>query len=557
MSRRAPITKLPTHDVENQPPPFEDCNLFDSDTPLREAVEREGAGWAAVTCSAFGQVCGSAEVIELGTAANRFPPELLVFDRWGQRIDEVAYHPAYHRLVEIAVSHRVPTIAWTEQKPGSHVTHAALQYLLTQAETGVACPMAMSYAVVPALKHEPDLAREWLPGVFAEKYDARMLPVGEKRGVTFGMAMTEKQGGSDVRSNSTRATPSGSGGSEYLLTGHKWFCSAPMSDAFLMLARTSVGLTCFLVPRFRPDGSRNNFFIQRLKDKLGNRSNASVEIELLDTWASRVGEEGRGIATILEMVQHTRLDASVLSVGIMRQALTQALHHTAHRSAFGKRLRDQPLMKNVLADLALEVEAGVALALRVARAFDEATRGDENAQRFARIATPMAKYWLNKRAPQHVAECLECLGGAGYVEESMLPRLYREAPLNGIWEGSGNVVCLDVVRAIERDPECVDVLFHEIEPATRLEPALARRLEQAKAMLRSLETRKPEARRITEELAILLQGALLSRSGPPKVAEAFCRARADYGGGLSYGTLPREVNQDLLLERAWATDPTT
>ena len=552
MSRRAPITKLGTHDVENQPPPFEDRNLFESDPALREALDREGAGWAASVCGAFGQACGSADVIQLGHDANRFPPELHAFDRWGQRVDEVDFHPAYHRLMELAVSHRVPTIAWMAQRAGGHVAHAALQYLLTQAEAGVACPMAMTYAVIPALRHAPELADQWLPRIFRETYDARMLPASEKQGVTIGMAMTEKQGGSDVRSNSSRATPlqGGAGGSECSLTGHKWFCSAPMSDAFLTLANTDAGLTCFLVPRFRPDGSRNNFFIQRLKDKLGNRSNASAEIELSDTWASRVGDEGRGIATILEMVQHTRLDASVLPVGMMRQALTQALHHAGHRRAFGKILREQPLMRNVLADLALEVEAGVALALRVARAFDESARGDEVAQRFARLATPIAKYWLNKRAPGHIAECLECLGGSGYVEESMLPRLYREAPLNGIWEGSGNIVCLDVLRVLRREPECFEALLAEIEPVAQAEPRLAHGLDRAKAVVRAGEVEEGAARRLTEMLAMLLEGALLVRSGPPAITEAFLIGRLGSGGARTYGTLPPEADLELLLVRA-------
>jgi putative acyl-CoA dehydrogenase len=552
MSTRAPITKLSTHEVENQPPPLEDRNLFESDPALCEALDREGAAWAAPLCGAFGQVCGSAEVIKLGHDANRFAPELRAFDRSGQRIDEVEFHPAYHRMMEIAVSHRVPTIAWTEQRAGGHVAHAALQYLLTQAEAGVACPVAMTYAVVPALRRAPALAAQWLPRIFSETYDARMLPASEKQGVTFGMAMTEKQGGSDVRSNSSRATPLGgnAAGSEYSLTGHKWFCSAPMSDAFLTLANTHAGLTCFLVPRFRPDGSRNNFFIQRLKDKLGNRSNASAEIEFSDTWVSRVGDEGRGIATILEMVQHTRLDASVLPVGMMRQALTQALHHATHRRAFGKLLREQPLMRNVLADLALEVEAGVALALRVARAFDEGARGEEVAQRFARLAIPVAKYWLNKRAPGHIAECLECLGGAGYVEESMLPRLYREAPLNGIWEGSGNVVCLDVLRVLRREPECLEALIAEIEPVVGEEPRLARGLDRVKALVFGAEVEEAAARRLTETLALLLEGALLVRAGPPAIAKAFLTGRLGNDSARTYGTLPRGADFELLLARA-------
>lgn len=551
MPTRSPITQLATHEVENQPPPLGDVNLFEVDSALREALAREGAPWAAEVCRELGAVAGSEEVMQLGRDANRFRPELHAYDRWGRRIDEVEYHPAYHRLMDLAVTHRIPTIAWTERQPGGHVAHAALQYLFTQAEAGVACPMAMTYAVVPALRHEPHLAEEWLPRILGGRYDPRMVPAAEKHGVTFGMAMTEKQGGSDVRSNSTRAVKQGdASGVEYSLTGHKWFCSAPMSDAFLTLANTKAGLTCFLVPRFRPDGSRNHFFIQRLKDKLGNHSNASAEIEFSDTWATRVGPEGRGVATILEMVQHTRLDASILPVGLMRQALLQALHHAAHRRAFGKPLIEQLLMGNVLGDLALEVEAGIALALRVARAFDEATRGDETAARFARIATPVAKYWLNKRAVQHVGECLECLGGAGYVEESMLPRLYREAPLNGIWEGSGNVVCLDVLRAVRRDPRCLDALLGEIEPAIESEPSLARRARSIRLELERVETGEGAARRITETLARLLQAALLMRHAPTAVSDAFLMGRFGSDEFHSYGTLPSAVDLDLLLERA-------
>lgn len=550
MAIHAPITQLVTHTVDNQPPPLEDYNLFDTDPALRQALDSEGAAWAAPACRALGAAAGSADVIKLGHDANRFAPELRAFDRWGRRIDEVEFHPAYHQLMTLAVSHRLPTIAWTEPRAGSHVAHAALCYLFTQAEAGVACPMAMTYAVVPALRKQPELAEEWLPRIFTETYDPRLVPAEKKQGVIFGMAMTEKQGGSDVRSNSTRAEPdSGHGSDEYLLTGHKWFCSAPMSDAFLTLAQTDAGLSCFLVPRFRPDGSRNNFFIQRLKDKLGNRSNASAEIEFSDTWARRVGEEGRGVATILEMVQHTRLDASVLPVGLMRQALTQAVHHCRHRTAFGKRLIEQPLMTNVLSDLALEVEAAVALVMSLARHFDEAARGDEDAARLARVVTPITKYWVNKRAPQFVCECLECLGGAGYVEESMLPRLYREAPLNGIWEGSGNVVCLDVQRAVKRDRKCFDLFVAQIEPAAQIEPRVEGALVRLKSLMTDALSDEAQLRRLSEASAVLLQAALLVQSGPAPIAEAFCAARLGQGA-QTYGTLPSGLDCRLLLERA-------
>jgi putative acyl-CoA dehydrogenase len=552
MSTRDPITRLSTHEVLNQPPLLEDYDLFTSDAALGEALEREGAGWAADACRQVGQLAGSAEVIALGHQANRFPPELRTFDRFGQRIDEVDFHPAYHRLMELAVAHRVPTIAWTEDRAGGHVAHAALSYLFGQAEAGVLCPMAMTYAVVPALRHQSELADTWLPRIFAETYDRRFIPAQEKEGVTFGMAMTEKQGGSDVRANTTRARPMGSGGpgEEYLLTGHKWFCSAPMSDAFLTLAQTDKGLSCFLVPRWRPDGTRNNFFIQRLKDKLGNRSNASSEIEYVDTWSRMVGEDGRGVATIIEMVHHTRLDAAVCPVGMMRQALVQAVHHCTHRSAFGKRLVEQALMRNVLADLALEVEADTMLAMRVARAFDDAARGDEHAQSFARLATAVAKYWINKRAPGFVYECLEAHGGAGYIEESMMPRLYREAPLNSIWEGSGNVICLDVLRAMHRDPRCLETVMAEVEPAARAEPRVAAAADRVRDLLKESASLEPRARQLTESLALLLQAALLVQHAPTAIADAFCAARLEPRGFLAYGTLPDSVDTALLIGRA-------
>jgi putative acyl-CoA dehydrogenase len=555
MSTRDPITRLSTHEVVNQPPFLEDYDLFTSDPALCEALEREGAGWAADACRSVGRLAGSAEVIRLGHEANRFPPELKTFDRFGRRIDEVEFHPAYHRLMDLAVSHRVPTIAWTENRSGGHVAHAALSYLFGQAEAGVLCPMAMTYAVVPALRHQSDLAEVWLPRIFAETYDPTFAPAEEKKGVTFGMAMTEKQGGSDVRANTTRARPIGPGGpgEEYLLTGHKWFCSAPMSDAFLTLARTDKGLSCFLVPRWRPDGTRNNFFIQRLKDKLGNRSNASSEIEYADTWARMVGEEGRGVATIIEMVHHTRLDAAVCPVGMMRQALVQAVHHCTHREAFGKRLLEQALMRNVLADLSLEVEAGTMLAMRVARAFDESARGDEYAGSFARLATAVAKYWINKRAPGFVYECLESHGGAGYIEESMMPRLYREAPLNSIWEGSGNVICLDVLRAMHRDPRCLEAVMAEVEPAVRSEPRVAAAADRVRDLLKDPSSLEPRARRLTEALALLLEAALLVQHAPSPIADAFCAARLQPEGFRAYGTLPEGIDTALLIERASPT----
>ncbi len=549
MTPHAPHIVLPTHSVENQVPELPAFDLFSADTPLREAIAREGAGWAEDRLVALGTEVGTPEMFHLGHLANKHAPELQTFDRFGHRIDEVEFHPAYHHLMDLAARHELPTLPWKRPGPGANVARTALMYLLTQVEAGVLCPVSMTYAVMPALANQPDVAREWAPRILAGHYDPRLLPAEQKRGVTFGMAMTEKQGGSDVRANSTRARPTGVGGpgGEYLLTGHKWFCSAPMSDAFLTLANTEQGLSCFLVPRFRPDGTRNNVFIQRLKNKLGNRSNASGEIEYHDAWARMVGAQGKGVRTIVAMVHHTRLDAGCVPVGMMRHALTRAVHHTRHRKAFGKLLIDQPLMRNVLADIALDVEACTAMAFRVARSFDDAGV-DEGQARFSRLATAVAKYWTNKRCPQLIYECLECHGGAGYIEESVMPRLFRESPLNSIWEGSGNVICLDVLRAIHRDPGCFEVFAAEVGAAG--DPDIDARLEAVKAMLADPESLEPRARRFTEDLALLLQASLLRKHAPTSIADAFVRARLKSTGGIAYGTLPAGVDEDLLIERS-------
>ena len=444
--------------------------------------------------------------------------------------------------------HRLATLPWAEPRIGATPAQVAMSYMFTQAEAGVVCPLTMLYACVPALKHQRNVAEEWMPRILKSTYDPRCIPADQKNGVTIGMAMTEKQGGSDVRANTTVAKSIGNG--EYLLTGHKWFCSAPMSDAFLTLAHTEAGLTCFIVPRFRPDGTRNNFFLQRLKNKLGNRSNASSEVEYADTWAHIVGEEGRGVRTIIDMVHHTRLAAAMAPAGMMRQALTQAMHHCRHRKAFGKLLIDQPLMRNVLADLALEVEAGVMLGMRIARAFDEAVAGDEQAGRLARLGTAAAKYWLNKRCPQHIYEALECHGGAGYIEESIMPRLYREAPLNSIWEGSGNVICLDVLRAMSRDPGAIEAILAEIQPAAADDAAIKEGLDAVHRELRSGDDFQLRARRFTESLAKLLQAALLRRHAPTGVADAFVASRLQGDSGTAYGTLPPGVDLTPLIDRA-------
>lgn len=549
MATRLPMTQLPTHAVTNQPPPLEDINLFELDTALVEGVRREGAAWAEAKIRAFGAETGSAELLQAGELANRHPPELKTFDRYGQRIDSVEFHPAYHRLMRAGLEAGIHSVAWTDHpQGGGHVAHAALEYLLVQTEAGVCCPITMTYAAVPVLRQYPEIGAAWLPKILETRYDERALPAAEKRALTLGMAMTEKQGGSDVRANSTQALPLG--GDEYALTGHKWFCSAPMSDAFLTLAQTGGGLTCFLVPRWRPDGARNPFFIQRLKDKLGDRANASAEIEYNDTFALRLGAAGRGVKTIIEMVHHTRLDTCLAAAGLMRQAFVQAAHHANHRRAFGRRLIEQPLMRNVLADLALEAEAALLLTLRIARAYDAAAN-DEAAAAFARVAVAIGKYWVNRNAPHAVYEAMECLGGNGYVEESMLPRLYREAPLNSIWEGSGNVICLDVVRALTGSPETASALLAELEDAAAADARIARTLARVKDLLARPDRIETQARRLVEDLALALQAGLMLRHAPAGAAQAFLASRLADGGGFAYGTLPPDADCSAILRRAW------
>ncbi len=540
-----------THDVENQAPPLVDFNLYETDRCLVEAVAREGAGWAGARLADFGARAGSAEVIELGHLANRHVPVLKTHDRFGHRIDEVEFHPAWHELMALGMAAEIHALPWNDPRPGAQVARAALAFMLNQVESGVCCPLAMTLASVPALRHQPEVAAEWEPRVRAAQYDRRPVPAEDKTAATIGMAMTEKQGGSDVRANSTRAEPIGAGGpgGEYLLTGHKWFCSAPMCDAFLTLAYGPGGLSCFLVPRRLPDGTRNRLSLQRLKDKLGNRSNASAEIEYDRTWARMVGVEGRGVPTIIEMVHHTRLDVSICSAALMRQALAQASHHAAHRSAFQRRLIDQPLMQNVLADLAVESEAATVLVMRVARAFDEG-RKDEGQRAFARLANAVTKFWMSKRAPDFVFEAMECHGGNGYVEESILPRLYREAPVSSIWEGCGNVIALDILRAIRRDPDSLDAYFAELAPASGAD----RRLDVAIGEVRDLASRpaelEPRGRRLAERMALTLQGALLVRHGDPRIAEAFCHSRLDGDRGATYGTLPPDLPFHDMIDRA-------
>ena len=538
-----------THEVRNQPPAREGHDCYAEDVALVEAVVREGAGWASEKLSALGQLAGDPAWMERGRQANAHPPELVTHDRFGHRIDEVRYHPAYHELTAVAVSNGLAAAPWADDAPaGSHVARAAKAMIWTRVDAGHFCPMSMTYAVVPSLRAQPDIADEWVPRVVGRAYDPTFRPAQDKAGVVFGMAMTEKQGGSDVRANTTRAEPvdAGGPGGEHRLSGHKWFCSAPMSDAFLALAHAPGGLSCFLVPRWLPDGTRNPFYLQRLKDKLGDRSNASAEVEFDDTAGWMVGEEGRGVATIIEMVGHTRLDCAVGAAGGMRHGLAEAAHHAVHRQAFGRHLAEQPLMRTVLADLALETEAAIALALRLARAFDQAS-ASQHETGIMRLATPIAKYWLCKRAPAHAAEALECLGGAGYVEESGMPRLFRQSPLNGIWEGSGNVQCLDVLRAMRRSPDAVAALLAELEAAAGADEHLDRAVVEVRKDLGTLD--EATARRTVERAALALQGALLVRGGDPAVADAFCATRLSGEGGHAFGTLPPGLDVDAVLVR--------
>ncbi len=555
-----------THTVFNQPPPLEGIDVFSSNLPLVEAVQREGADWVSERASLLGRFVGApgGPQQEWGRLANENKPVLRTFDRYGHRIDEVEFHPAWHQLMSMGVEHELHSLPWTSDEPFAHTARAALYMTAMQAEAGFCCPITMTFAVVPALRAQPELAAEWEPLVTATTYDPRLVPAAEKGSAIAGMAMTEKQGGSDVRANTTvaRALNGGGGGAEYEIVGHKWFCSAPMSDIFLVLAQTDDGLSCFLLPRILPDGTRNAFHIQRLKDKLGNHSNASSEVEFHGAWARMVGEPGRGVPTIIEMVGHTRLDCVIGAAAGMRSGVVSATHHTAHRSAFGKTLIDQPLMRNVLADLCLESEATTALAMRLARAYDEAhadvvfgarpggTQDDSDAQLFKRLATAVGKFWSCKRAPNHAFESLECLGGAGYVEESGMPRLYREAPLASIWEGSGNVMSLDVLRALTRSPRSLEVFLHEVEQARGANAQLDAGVARLKDQFSDPATLEQRARRVVEGMALCLQGSLLVRNAPAAVADAFCASRLGGDGGLEYGTLPAGADFDAIIARS-------
>ncbi|MFF0792643.1 acyl-CoA dehydrogenase family protein [Streptomyces spiralis] len=536
-----------THTVTNQAPPLVGYDVFTADRALAEAVERhvDPALLDEVRCelSALGRSAGSAQLQEWGAQANENPPRLRTHDRYGHRVDEVDFHPAWHRLLGKGVAAGL-TAAWG--RPAGHVRRAAGFLVWSQVEAGNGCPLSMTHAAVPALRTDPELAAEWEPRLTSMVYDRELRPAHLKAGVLFGMGMTEKQGGSDVRANTTSARPLAEAGA-YELTGHKWFCSAPMSDAFLVLAQAPGGLTCFLVPRVLEDGSRNVFLIQRLKDKMGNRSNASAEVEFAGTWARRVGEEGRGVRTIIGMVAATRLDCVLGSAGLMRQAVAQAVHHCTYREAFGGPLVDKPLMRNVLADLALESEAATTLALRLAAACDD---DGEQERALLRIAVPAAKYWVTKRCAPLAVEAAECLGGNGYVEESGMPRLVRESPLNSIWEGAGNVQALDVLRALRREPQAFDAYLREVGRARGADHRLDAAIKNLLTELADLEGVEARARRLAERLALVLQGSLLVRYAPPEVADAFCAARLGGDGGAAFGTLPHTLHLAALVERA-------
>jgi putative acyl-CoA dehydrogenase len=541
-----------THDVLNQPGALEDYNAYSADKPLVEAVRVFGTDWAADHLKRAGTLVGSQKVQHLARQANRHLPELRTHDRFGHRVDLVEFHPAYHELMSLIYGCETHSFAWTHNRPAAHVARAVLSYLWNQGENGVCCPTGMTFACIPALQHDAGLLSEWGPLINRPAYDARPVYAKEKTGVTVGMAMTEKQGGSDLRATMTAARPATSrqgSGAPYLLTGHKWFFSVPMSDLFLTLAQTEKGLSCFFATGWLPDGSRNRLKLQRLKDKCGNRSNASSEVEFYDLHAVMLGEEGRGIRTIIEMAHATRLDFAIGSSGLIRQALSQAIHHTTNRRAFQRGLIDLPIMRNVVADLAIECEAMMWMSMRLARALDRSEAEPAEAK-LSRICTPVAKYWACKRAPQFVAEALECHGGNGFIADHLMERLYREAPLNGIWEGTGNVICLDVLRSMQREQETVDVFLGELAQARGANARfdafandLARRLVKPSAL-------EPIARRIVEMMAFGLQGSLLVRYSSAAVADAFCSTRLDGDWGHAFGTLPHEVDTQAIVDRA-------
>jgi putative acyl-CoA dehydrogenase len=537
------------HESANHPDELVDYDLFGTNLALVDAVKREGASAAHQRLSQLGKRLGTRAMFALGDAANRNPPALRIFDRFGQRRDEVEFHPAWHELMRELVAQGLHTSPWAQPRPGAHVERAAAYLLWGEVENGTQCPATMTYGAVPALARQAGDFEEWLPRLLSRDYDEWLAPIAQKRGALMGMGMTEKQGGSDVRSNRTRAVAAAAPGPgrEYRLSGHKWFFSAPMCDAFLVTAQTDRGPSCFFVPRVLPDGTRNGLYLQRLKDKMGNRSNASSEVEFDDTYGLLVGEEGRGISTILEMGVYTRFDNALVSGGIMHQCIAQAVHHARHRTAFGKLLVDQPLMKNVLADLALECEAAIAFSLRLARAFD--ARHDAAEAALRRLLTPVAKYWICKRGPMVAAEAMEVLGGNGYIEEGPIARRFREMPLNSIWEGSGNIMCLDVLRALSREPQALEVLAALLQRNrghdARFDSHATRLLED----LRAAAGGELAARALTGRIALAVQASILLEGGSPEVAAAFIGSRIARAAPGSFGVLPGELDFDALIER--------
>ncbi|WP_163833590.1 acyl-CoA dehydrogenase family protein [Spartinivicinus ruber] len=543
-----------THQVVNQPTPLENYNVFNSDLTLQHWLKVFAGGWGYSRCQAYGKAVGH-ELLRAGFLANKYKPEFNSHDRFGRRIDQVDYHQAYHQLMTVAVESGYHQLPWQQPIEGANVVRAAMGYLHTQADPGTGCPLTMTFAAVPTLRKQPDLVNDWLPKVLADQYDPENKPYFTKAGVTIGMAMTEKQGGSDVRANTTTATPIAQSGpgKAYELVGHKWFCSAPMSDAFLVLAQAKGGLSCFLMPRWRPDGIKNQLFIQRLKNKMGNVSNASSEIEFRGALAWLVGEEGQGVPNIIEMVALTRFDCIIGSAALMRQAAAQALHHAAERQVFGKVLQQQPLMQNVLADLAVESEAAIALGMRVASSLDN--QDQEQQQLFLRLATAVGKYWVCKRTVQHSYEAMETIGGVAVVEDNILPRLYREAPVNAIWEGSGNIQCLDVLRAINKQPAILDVYFQEIKAVRGSDQYLdhlSLQLEQIAVKLGQFSSTEVQwqSRQLVEKLALALQASILINYGEPVIAEAFIAGRLVPNSGYQYGTLPTHINAQAVIDRA-------
>lgn len=546
-----------THQVENMPPMLEHHNLYSDDDTLQALVAQYGAAWADDALATHGAHCGSPTWIEWGIEANRVPPKLDTHNRYGARVDEVTFHPAYHHLMQQAKAQGLTGSPWAEPKPGAQVARAAAYYLTTQVEAGHCCPVTMTYACVPTLLKQPEIAKQWLPKVLSREYDPRNVPDSEKSSVTIGMAMTEKQGGSDVRRNSTRAYPIAAAGpgQGYELVGHKYFVSAPMCDAFLMLAQADGGISCFLVPRWRPDGVKNPLQLIRLKDKMGNVSNASSETELRGAFGWLIGEEGRGIANILEMVALTRFDCLLGSAAAMRQHVTQIIHHTSHRHAFGARLDQQPLMQNVLADLSLEAEAAAHMAFRVARALDGAAEGDAFEAGFARMATAVGKYWVCKRHPGHAYEAMECIGGSAVMENSVMPRFYREAPINTIWEGSGNVQCLDVLRAMQKDPDSLEAFLQVCRQGCGREVAYDAYFETLCLELADSRSLPYRARSVVEKMALSLQASLLIQHAPTPISQAFCLGRLGGNSGHTYGMLPEGVDCAFLIERGRVSAP--